>query len=76
MASSDKVPSRIYPYLFLGSHGEARNKSRLKELHITHVVSIGHGLRAAFARTRYINIIVVTASYYAMMVMMCLAATS
>ncbi|XP_030478635.1 dual specificity protein phosphatase 1 isoform X3 [Cannabis sativa] len=40
----DKVPSKIEECLFLGSLEAARNKSELKELKITHILTVAHCL--------------------------------
>jgi len=45
-------PTRIYPFLFLGSHKEAVDKGVLHGLGITHVIALGDNLTTAFAQAQ------------------------
>lgn len=47
--------TRIYHYLYLGSHATAKQKSALMQMSITHLVSIGKGLKASYNRTNLIH---------------------
>eukprot|EP01128_Nolandella_sp_AFSM9_P010900 TRINITY_DN7612_c0_g1_i1.p1 TRINITY_DN7612_c0_g1~~TRINITY_DN7612_c0_g1_i1.p1 ORF type:complete len:305 (+),score=77.27 TRINITY_DN7612_c0_g1_i1:312-1226(+) len=48
MSSSLSMVS-VYPFLFMGSHRDARRKKKLKKLRVGNLVSIGKGLREALA---------------------------
>nr|XP_018684548.1 PREDICTED: dual specificity protein phosphatase 1B-like isoform X4 [Musa acuminata subsp. malaccensis] len=47
-AREDNVPCQIEEGLFLGSVGAALNKSALKDLNITHILTVAKSLDAAF----------------------------
>lgn len=42
----------MYPYLFLGSHKDARDRQKLHDMGITHIVALGDNLSEAFAKAQ------------------------
>eukprot|EP01125_Pyxidicula_operculata_P018647 TRINITY_DN663_c0_g1_i4.p1 TRINITY_DN663_c0_g1~~TRINITY_DN663_c0_g1_i4.p1 ORF type:complete len:302 (+),score=45.52 TRINITY_DN663_c0_g1_i4:2-907(+) len=44
--------TRIFPYLYLCSHKETRDKDKLLDMHITHIVALGENLVSAFAKAQ------------------------
>lgn len=47
-SNDDKLPSELFEYLYLGSIGAALNKDILKDIGITHILTIADNLSPPF----------------------------